>query len=157
VRFKLLYSTVTYFFRQNATTRCHLLLYYMESIQTHLCKLRRPSVYLPADLVLKRWLSAISLAIPDNNLHSSLSSLKVLTLKVSPQQEGDFIEQIDLTKLVKLINSALLNLTFKDPSSRTGQNGKQRHAAYLAKFHDGIVPVTYQRNENNPYGRCNPD
>ena len=36
------------------------------------------------------------------------------------------------------------------------QNEKQQLTRYLNLMNNGLIPITYSRNDNNKYGRCNP-
>ena len=84
----------------------------------------------------------------------------MLSFNVSPQAnvlDGITLnEKIDRSLLVKLINSTLLKETFNNVMARIYPNEKTQLTAYNALLVNGTVPITYSRNENNPYGRSNP-
>ena len=84
-----------------------------------------------------------------------------LSFAVSPKKnvlDGITLhEKIDRSMLVKLTNSSLLKTTFNNVMARMYANEKTQLTAYLAKMEKGFVPVTYKRNDNNPYGRSNPE
>ena len=86
----------------------------------------------------------------------------MLSFNVSPQPnvlDGlQLNEMIDRSVLVKLINSTLLKTTFTNSYKSTFYtNEKNQLAAYNNLLVNGLVPITYKRNENNPYGRSNPE
>ena len=85
----------------------------------------------------------------------------MLSFNVSPQPnvlDGITLnERIDRSTLIKLINSTLLKETFNNAMARIYANEKTQLTAYMSLLVNGTVPVTYKRNENNPYGRSNPE
>lgn len=84
----------------------------------------------------------------------------MLSFNVSPQTnvlDGiQLNEIIDRSTLMKLINCSLLKTTFNNPMAKIYTNEKNQLTAYQSLLVNGIVPVSYSRNENNPYGRSNP-
>ena len=79
-----------------------------------------------------------------------------LSLAILPQSnilDGITLnERVERSTLVKLINSTLL----KKIPFKLYQNEKQQLTRYLALMGNGLIPVKYSRNPNNPYGRSNP-
>lgn len=66
-------------------------------------------------------------------------------------------EPVERALLVKLINSTLLRETFNNNmAGALYKTEKQQLERYLGMMENGRIPITYTRNENNPYGRCNP-
>lgn len=84
----------------------------------------------------------------------------ILSFQVSPKSnilDGITLnEKIDRSTLMKLINSTLLKETFNNPMAQIYHNEKTQLTAYNALLVNGTIPITYKRNENNPYGRSNP-
>ena len=84
----------------------------------------------------------------------------ILSFQVSPKSnilDGITLnEKIDRSTLTKLINSTLLKETFNNVMARIYANERTQLTAYLSLLVNGTIPITYQRNENNPYGRSNP-
>lgn len=67
-------------------------------------------------------------------------------------------EPIDISILDKLINSTLLKETFRSPICQTlYHNEKTQLIKYRGLIENGRAKVQYNKYENNPYGRSNPD
>jgi Family of unknown function (DUF5906) len=65
-------------------------------------------------------------------------------------------EKIDKAVLIKLINSSLLKETFNNKVCRMYANEKAQLMEYLKLMKYNKIAVTYSKNKNNKYGRCNP-
>jgi phage/plasmid-associated DNA primase len=84
-----------------------------------------------------------------------------ITFHVEPQQNIlngiTLYEPVEKSVLMKLINSTLLRKEFNNTfAGIMYENEKQQLQRYASLMVDTRIPITYERPENNPYGRCNP-
>jgi phage/plasmid-associated DNA primase len=85
-----------------------------------------------------------------------------LSITIKPQAnvlDGiTLYERVDKSTLMKVCNSTLLKTTFNNKFARKiYQNEKQQLDRYASLIDDkGRIPITYNRNANNKYGRSNP-